>query len=51
MAMALEKLKDRLEKAFYEAEMARTRNHQVKGKDVLIVLLASFALICLGLLI
>jgi|GEM_PF-5876763 len=55
MAIALEKMKDRLEKAlerpFYEAEMARIKNYQAKQEDVLIVLLVSFTLLCLGLLI
>lgn len=55
MAVAFEKVKDRLEKAlekpFYEAEMARIKNYQAKQEDVLIVLLVSFTLFWLGLLI
>ncbi|MCL6448015.1 MAG: hypothetical protein K6U04_07685 [Armatimonadetes bacterium] len=55
MAIALEKMKDRLEKAlerpFYEAEMARVKNYRTKKEDILIVLLVSFTLLWLGLLI
>ncbi len=55
MAVAFEKVKDRLEKAlekpFYEAEMARIKNYRTKKEDILIVLLVFFILLWLGLLI
>lgn len=55
MAISIKKMKnwleEVLEKPFYEAEMARARTYQVKGEDLLVVLLASLIILCLSLFV